>query len=111
MNLARLKFGMSMAMAVSCGTLIMQEARSLEIQVPIETASFRQSESPGYILALQRCMICHSAQYVSTQPPASSRPYWDATVHKMRSTFGAPIEDDEIPIIVEYLVQAYGAKR
>lgn len=81
-----------------------------EIKLPQETATYKASTLPGYNLALQNCMICHSAQYVSTQPSTSPRAYWDATVRKMKKPFGAPLKDDDIEPIVDYLVKTYGAE-
>lgn len=86
-------------------------SRPLEIKLPQETASYKPSTLPGYNLALQNCMICHSAQYVSTQPSTSTRAYWDATVKKMKKPFGAPLKDEDIPAIVDYLVKTYGAEQ
>lgn len=81
-----------------------------EIKLPPETAMYKASSLPGYNLALQNCMICHSAQYVSTQPSTSPRAYWDATVKKMKKPFGAPLKDEDIEPIVDYLVKTYGAE-
>ncbi len=72
---------------------------------------YQPSTLPGYALALQNCMTCHSAQYVSTQPVTSSRTYWEATVKKMKKPFGAPLKDEDIPAIVDYLVKTYGAEK
>lgn len=86
-------------------------ATALEIKLPQETAMYKPSSLPGYALALQNCMTCHSAQYVATQPTTSSRTYWEATVRKMKTPFGAPLKDEDIPVIVDYLVKTYGAEK
>jgi len=86
-------------------------ARPVEIKLPQETASYKPSTLPGYNLTLQNCMICHSAQYVSTQPSTSTRAYWDATVKKMKKPFGAPLKEEDIPAIVDYLTKTYGAEQ
>ncbi|USE77741.1 c-type cytochrome [Cupriavidus gilardii] len=86
-------------------------AMALEVKLPQETAMYKASSLPGYALALQNCMTCHSAQYVSTQPSTSSRAYWDATVRKMKKPFGAPLKEEDIPVIVDYLVKTYGAEK
>ena len=85
--------------------------RALEITLPPETAAYRASPLPGYPLVRQNCLICHSAQYVQYQPPASPRAYWEATVVKMKKTFGAPFADEDIQPMVDYLVKTYGAER
>ena len=79
--------------------------------MPPETATYRASDLPGYQLVQRNCLMCHAAQYVSTQPPASPRGYWDATVRKMKKPFGAPFPEEDIPAMVDYLVRTYGAER
>ncbi len=86
-------------------------AFALDIALPPETISYRPSQLPGYPMVLRNCLTCHSAHYVQTQPPTSPRAYWDATVRKMKKPFGAPIPDEEIPAIVDYLVKTYGIER
>lgn len=36
--------------------------------------------------------------------------YWNATVHKMKDVFKAPLQDDMIPAVVEYLSVEYGGQ-
>ncbi len=86
-------------------------AHALEIQLPQETASYQPSDLPGYRLAQQNCMTCHSAQYASSQPHSLGRAYWDATVKKMKAAYGAPLRDEAIPVMADYLVKTYGAER
>jgi sulfite dehydrogenase len=86
-------------------------ATALDITLPPETATYRPSDLAGYQLVQQNCMICHSAQYVQTQPPAMPRGFWEATVRKMKKPYGAPFADEDIPAMVDYLVKTYGAER
>lgn len=98
--------------AMMVGAALMPlDTAAIEIALPVETASYKPSRLPGYNLTLQRCLICHSAQYVATQPASSPRSYWDATVHKMKNAFGAPVNDEDIPLIVEYLFKTYGDRK
>ncbi len=85
-------------------------AQALEIDLPAETALYKQSDMPGYQLTLQSCLMCHSAQYVQYQPKTSPRTYWEATVKKMKHPFGAPFPESDIPAIVDYLTKTYGAE-
>ncbi len=85
--------------------------RALDITLPPETAEYRASPLPGYQLVRQNCLICHAAQYVQYQPRTSARAYWEATVVKMKKTFGAPFADGDIQPMVDYLVKTYGAER
>ena len=65
-------------------------ATARQQSMPPETAAYQPSALPGYEIVRRSCLTCHSAQYVSTQPPGSTRTYWDATVKKMKKPFGAP---------------------
>ena len=86
-------------------------ACALDIQLPPETATYKDSALPGYQLVQRNCMTCHAAQYASNQPPASPRAYWEATVKKMKKPFGAQFADEDVPAMVDYLVKTYGAER
>jgi sulfite dehydrogenase len=99
---------LKIALAALCAA---PAARALEVTLPAETASFKASDLPGYPLVQQNCLVCHSAQYVQFQPPSSPRGYWEATVRKMKKTFGAQFADEDIAVMVDYLVKTYGAER
>lgn len=96
-----------------CSALLAAAAVSLvgaEITLPAETARLKESALPGYALASASCYTCHSVDYVSSQPPMT-RAAWQASVLKMRKTFGAPIPDDAVEPIAEYLAKTYGTER
>ncbi len=63
--------------------------------------------APGSNLAQAQCLTCHSSAYVSTQP-VLSRAQWAAEVVKMRTAYGAPIPEDAVPGLVDYLTAQYG---
>ncbi len=62
---------------------------------------------PGRELVLGQCILCHSTDYISTQPRLT-RPQWQAAVDKMRVRYGAPLSTNLSPAIVEYLTKSYG---
>lgn len=62
---------------------------------------------PGAELATANCLLCHSADYVSTQPPLD-RAAWLATVNKMREKYGAPLPTNQVNRVVDYLANSYG---
>lgn len=76
------------------------------IQLPNETATYKQAV--GSDIANAQCMICHSADYVKYQPPTTNRATWVAEIKKMQHTFGAPIPDDQIAPLADYLAKNYG---
>ena len=88
-----------------------KQAASVEIQLPPEVAKLRPSKLPGYAIAMQKCSICHSADYVSYQPPGMSQAQWTAEMAKMQHAYGAPISDDEVKQIGAYLAVAYGSAK
>ncbi|MFY3680865.1 sulfite:cytochrome C oxidoreductase subunit B [Achromobacter xylosoxidans] len=80
-------------------------ALALDIQLPRETATLHPGASPG-AQGATLCLMCHSVDYISSQPPMPPG-FWDAEVKKMVGTYGAPIPAEQVPLIVEYLNQAY----
>jgi mono/diheme cytochrome c family protein len=74
-------------------------------QLPPETAELRPG--PGLETAAV-CIACHSADYLSTQPP-KGKAFWQGEVQKMIKVYKAPIAQDDAAVIVNYLATAYGA--
>jgi cytochrome c553 len=54
------------------------------------------------------CLACHSADMVLNQP-ALPKATWEAEVHKMIKVYKAPIDNADVPAIVDYLVSTKGA--
>jgi len=61
----------------------------------------------GADLAGSQCLICHSAGMVLTQPPLK-KDEWRAEIMKMRSAYGAPIPEDQVDGLSEYLNKISG---
>ena len=89
----------------------MKPLKPLTIKLPPETARLKPSALPGYQAALQKCGICHSADYINLQPPAMTQPQWTAEVRKMQHAYAAPLTDKEVADIGEYLAVAYGGAK
>ncbi|RXN83426.1 sulfite:cytochrome C oxidoreductase subunit B [Achromobacter aloeverae] len=96
-----------MTCCAACGLLASGAACALDVQLPQETATLRPSSLPGAANAAQ-CLMCHSADYMSSQPPMG-KSFWEAEVNKMIKTYGAPIPVDQVSAITEYLNSVYGA--
>ena len=64
-------------------------------------------EGEGRVKAETFCNICHSTDYITTQPKFP-RAQWTATVNKMIKVFGAPVSEEDAKTIVNYLVVNYG---
>ena len=80
-------------------------AGEVTITLPAETSAFKPGK--GADLASAHCLMCHSVEYISTQPPMA-RKFWEATLKKMKEKFAAPTPDDALPALADYLTSAYG---
>ena len=82
-------------------------AAEVSIVPPPETATLKPG--PGLALAQASCLTCHSVEYLSTQPPMP-KAFWAASVKKMREKYAAPVPEESLEALVDYLTTAYGAK-
>src|SRR6266404_6088332 len=91
------------AVLVGCFTAF--QAFSLEIKLPPEVGAFKQDSNAE--IANAQCLICHSVEYVTMQPPMP-RPFWKSSVQKMQQKYGAPIPDAQVEELADYLARNYG---
>jgi mono/diheme cytochrome c family protein len=82
-------------------------ADTLRIELPRDTAMLKPG--PGADMATGQCLICHSAEYITTQPRDKPLAFWKAEVEKMKKVYGAPIADDQIDSVAAYLARSYGS--
>lgn len=77
--------------------------------VRVELPPSNESFPPGIgsDIASSQCQICHSAGMILTQPPLK-KDEWRAEIVKMRSVYGAPIPDDQVEALSEYLKNING---
>ena len=80
-------------------------AAPVKIDLPMETAVFRYDT--GSELANGQCLVCHSVEYISTQPK-KDRAFWAASVKKMQDKYGAPIPEEQVEPLLDYLTKNYG---
>jgi len=81
------------------------------IQLPPDSEQLRASPLPGYAKAQANCVACHSAEYMVYQPATAPRGYWENMVKRMKAVFKAPIADEDIAVLVDYLAKTYGAEQ
>jgi len=88
------------------GTAV-SKAEPVSYPLPKETAAFRPG--PNLEAVQNNCTACHSADYVAIQPQnlKSKRDFWLAEVTKMIKVYGAPIDEADVPKIVDYLAATY----
>jgi len=63
--------------------------------------------APGGGEFMRACLSCHSARYVTMQPPFSRR-QWEDTVRKMITAYGAPVNEFQVIKITDYLYAING---
>jgi mono/diheme cytochrome c family protein len=82
-------------------------AEPVSYKLPEETAALKPG--PNLEVVKNNCTACHSVDYIQTQPrgPKFKKDFWQAEVTKMIKVFGAPIDDANVPKIVEYLTTTY----
>jgi sulfite dehydrogenase (cytochrome) subunit B len=82
-------------------------AAPVNYKLPDETAAFKPG--PNLDVVQNNCTACHSADYINTQPrgPKFKKDFWQAEVTKMIKVYGAPIDEADVPKIVEYLAATY----
>ena len=82
-------------------------AAPVSYTLPDETAAFKPG--PNLEVVQNNCTGCHSADYINTQPrgPKFKKDFWQAEVTKMIKVYGAPIDEKDVPKIVEYLTATY----
>ena len=86
-------------------------SKPVSVILPPEVATFIPSSHPGYVIAQQKCAICHSADYVNLQPSHMSLSQWTAEVGKMQHAYGAPLTADDMTQISGYLATTYGSEK
>jgi mono/diheme cytochrome c family protein len=97
------------ALALGLGGMAVAGAKS--ITLPLDAPPLKASPLPGYAKAQTSCVACHSAEYMLYQPPTAPRAYWETMVTRMKVVFKAPIDDADMPAIVDYLVKTYGSEQ
>ena len=63
---------------------------------------------PGRNQVIAQCSMCHSLDYITMNATSLDRAGWEKTVGKMINVMGAPINDADKKIIIDYLAQNYG---
>ena len=94
-----------LAIAFSALLVLTVYGDTVKIELPPEKGAFKTGPSVEVVQA--NCLICHSVEYVSSQPPMG-RKFWEAAVKKMREKYGAPTTDEAMVKAVDYLVATYG---
>lgn len=74
-------------------------------ELPEERSELRPG--PGVDVVQGNCVSCHSADYITTQPPRVGELFWRTEVTKMIKLYHAPIAEADVGAIVEYLERTH----
>jgi mono/diheme cytochrome c family protein len=86
--------------ALCLGLLASLPATAAEKDLKLKAAA-------GHDTVENNCSLCHSLDYIPMNSPFLQEKGWDAEVHKMMKAFGAPIDEKDARIIIEYLTKNY----
>jgi hypothetical protein len=75
-----------------------------------DEARIRLANDAQVALVESRCSSCHSLDYIVMNSAFLARAGWDAEVRKMMKVMGAPVAENDVAPIVEYLTKHYGAE-
>lgn len=67
-------------------------------------------DDPDAATVRAACSICHSPDYIEMNSRFLKRSAWEAEVGKMIKVMGAPIPEQDVPRIVDYLTRNYGVE-
>ncbi len=98
-----------LAVATSAGADgLIKNGTSRSITLP--PSQIELKPGPGLEATRGYCSICHSLDYITTQPkfPLAK---WQGTVTKMIKVYGAPINEANAKVIAEYITSAYGKEK
>ena len=83
-------------------------AAEKSITLPPDDAYAELAPGPGVEVVRANCVLCHSTDYIVTQPRGDAK-QWQGVVTKMMKVYGAVINERDAQAIVEYLVSAHGS--
>ena len=78
--------------------------KSVSVDLPDRGTMF---SGAGSDVVNNNCLACHSAGMVLNQP-ALSAAAWQAEAEKMIHVYKAPVDEKDVPAIVEYLTRRGG---
>jgi len=75
-----------------------------------DESDLRLKDGPEVVTVRAQCSICHSVDYIHMNAPFMKKAGWEAEVRKMMKVMGAPVPEEEVARIVDYLTRNYGVE-
>jgi mono/diheme cytochrome c family protein len=79
------------------------ESPSQVVRIALPRYQTNLPDAPGRDAFAVGCLSCHSASYVNMQPPLTQAK-WEEVARKMVKVYAAPIAEDQVVPIAQYLV-------
>jgi len=76
-----------------------------DVEVPY--ISYEIKMGKGFDAVQANCLMCHSFGYIINQGPQSSD-FWAKKIEKMIVHFKAPMSDEDVVTVTDYLFEHYG---
>jgi hypothetical protein len=73
-----------------------------------DESQVRLKDGAGRPLVEANCVMCHSLDYIPMNSVFLDRKGWEASVNKMIKVMGAPVREEDVAAIVDYLAKTYG---
>jgi mono/diheme cytochrome c family protein len=73
-----------------------------------DESAVRLKDGAGRQLVEANCVMCHSLDYIQMNSVFLDRKGWEASVNKMIKAMGAPVAENDVKAIVDYLASRYG---
>lgn len=90
-------------LSASAGSSVL--ALPVNYELPPEIAALKAGPQSDVVQA--NCSVCHSVDYITTQPMGKGSSFWSSEVNKMIKVFGASIEPRDANDIADYLGKTY----
>ncbi|MGE5893763.1 MAG: cytochrome c [bacterium] len=104
--IAALVLGILYLLSLEAGPGLAGETGTVH-SITLPVVDIQLKEGPGKDKTAALCNICHSLDYITTQPPFTADK-WGATVTKMIHVYGAPVNEEDAKTITHYLGAQYG---
>jgi cytochrome c5 len=75
-----------------------------------DEGAVKLKDGKGKDLVESSCIMCHSLDYIQMNSPFLDRKGWETTITKMMKVMGAPIAEQDVPAIADYLAETYGKR-
>lgn len=75
--------------------------------ISVPYIDFEIKEDKGSDVVQANCLMCHSFGYMINQGPRS-KDFWEKKTLKMINVFKAPIAQEDVETIADYLYRNYG---